>query len=89
MNRDPTVGTGTHHCEKVACISHHPTVEEHDTTARTSLRLLAVLDLLFTRPETRISSVTLRQWTVCESPSLALRHQGPVNTFASSAREAR
>ena len=30
-----------------ACISHHPTVEAHDTTARTSLRLLAVLNVLF------------------------------------------
>ena len=26
---------------------HHPTVEAHDTTARTSLRLLAVLNVLF------------------------------------------
>ena len=31
----------------IACISHHPTVEAHDTTARTSLRLLAVLNVLF------------------------------------------
>ena len=31
----------------LACISHHPTVEAHDTTARTSLRLLAVLNVLF------------------------------------------
>ena len=31
----------------LACISHHPTVEARDTTARTSLRLLAVLDVLF------------------------------------------
>ena len=30
-----------------ACISHHPTVEARDMTARTSLRLLAVLDVLF------------------------------------------
>ncbi|MDE0166315.1 MAG: hypothetical protein OXL36_14580, partial [Bryobacterales bacterium] len=30
-----------------ACISHHPTVEAHDTTVRTSLRLLAVLNVLF------------------------------------------
>ncbi|MDE0164604.1 MAG: hypothetical protein OXL36_05865 [Bryobacterales bacterium] len=28
-------------------MSHHPTVEARDTTARTSLRLLAVLDVLF------------------------------------------
>ncbi|MDE0167718.1 MAG: hypothetical protein OXL36_21665 [Bryobacterales bacterium] len=32
---------------KLACISHHPTVEARDTTARTSLRLLAVLNVLF------------------------------------------
>ena len=31
----------------LACISHYPTVEAHDTTARTSLRLLAVLNVLF------------------------------------------
>ncbi|MDE0164302.1 MAG: hypothetical protein OXL36_04305 [Bryobacterales bacterium] len=28
-------------------MSHHPTVEARDTTARTSLRLLAVLNVLF------------------------------------------
>ena len=28
-------------------ISHHPTVEARDTSTRTSLRLLAVLDVLF------------------------------------------
>ena len=31
----------------LACISHHLTVEARDTTARTSLRLLAVLNVLF------------------------------------------
>ena len=31
----------------LACLSHHPTVEARDTTAMTSLRLLAVLDVLF------------------------------------------
>ena len=31
----------------LACISHHPTVEAHDTTAMTSLRLLAVLNVRF------------------------------------------
>ena len=31
----------------LACISHHPTVEAHDMTARTSLRLLGVLNVLF------------------------------------------
>ena len=30
-----------------ACISHHATVAAHDKTARTSLRLLAVLDVQF------------------------------------------
>ena len=32
---------------QLACISHHPTAEARDTTARTSLRLLAVLNVLF------------------------------------------
>ncbi|MDE0293612.1 MAG: hypothetical protein OXI93_05425, partial [Bryobacterales bacterium] len=31
----------------VTCMSHHPTAEARDTTARTSLRLLAVLNVLF------------------------------------------
>ena len=31
----------------LTCISHHPTVEAHDTTGMTSLRLLAVLNVLF------------------------------------------
>ena len=34
-----------HHA--LTCISHHPTVEAGDMTARTSLRLLAVLNVLF------------------------------------------
>ena len=33
--------------QALTCISHHPTVEAHDTTAMTSLRLLAVLNVLF------------------------------------------
>ena len=33
--------------ERLACIAHHPTVEARDTTARTLLRLLAVLNVLF------------------------------------------
>ncbi len=32
---------------RMVCISHHTTVEARDTTARTSLRLLAVLNVLF------------------------------------------
>ena len=31
----------------LACISHHPTAEARDTSTRTSLRLLAVLNVLF------------------------------------------
>ena len=31
----------------IACISHHPTAEARHTAARTSLRLLAVLNVLF------------------------------------------
>ncbi|MDE0295485.1 MAG: hypothetical protein OXI93_14950 [Bryobacterales bacterium] len=38
------------HVEALTCISHHPTVEAHDTTARTSLRLLAVLNILSSTP---------------------------------------
>ncbi|MDE0164978.1 MAG: hypothetical protein OXH92_07720 [Bryobacterales bacterium] len=33
--------------ERLACISYHPTAEAHDTTVRTSLRLLAVLNVRF------------------------------------------
>ena len=44
----------------LTCISHHPTVEAHDTTVMTSLRLLAVLNVLFkyacARQEARASS---------------------------------
>ena len=32
---------------ELACISHHPTAEVRHTAARTSLRLLAVLNVLF------------------------------------------
>ena len=49
-----TIGGG------LTCISHHPTVEAHDTTAMTSLRLLGVLNVLFkyacARQEARASS---------------------------------
>ena len=34
-------------CAGLSCISHLPTVKARDTTARTSLRLPAVLDVLF------------------------------------------
>ena len=33
--------------KRLACMSHHPTVEARDTTAMTSLRLLVVLNVLF------------------------------------------
>ncbi|MDE0166233.1 MAG: hypothetical protein OXL36_14170 [Bryobacterales bacterium] len=39
----PRLTQGTY----LACISHHPTAEARDTTARASLRLLAVLNVLF------------------------------------------
>ncbi|MDE0167572.1 MAG: hypothetical protein OXL36_20925 [Bryobacterales bacterium] len=35
---------------RLACISHHPTAEARDTTATTSLRLLAVLDVRSSTP---------------------------------------
>ena len=35
---------------QLACIPHHPTAEASDVTARTSLRLLAVLDVLSSTP---------------------------------------
>ena len=36
--------------KRLTCISHHTTVEARDTTARTSLRLLAVLNVLSSTP---------------------------------------
>ncbi|MDE0165420.1 MAG: hypothetical protein OXL36_10015 [Bryobacterales bacterium] len=39
--------TGTLGILVIACMSHHPTVEARDTPAMTSLRLLAVLNVLF------------------------------------------
>ena len=53
----------------LTCISHHPTVEAHDTTARTSLRLLAVLDVLSSTP--------------ARAKRLAPRPDGPLTHFAS------
>ncbi|MDE0167138.1 MAG: hypothetical protein OXL36_18745, partial [Bryobacterales bacterium] len=37
----------SHTGERLACISHHPTAEARHTAAMTSLRLLAVLNVLF------------------------------------------
>ena len=53
----------------LACISHHPTVEAHDTTAMTSLRLLAVLDVLSSTP--------------ARAKRRAPRPDGPLTHFAS------
>ena len=61
--------------------SHHPTVEAHDTTAMTSLRLLAVLDVL--------SSTTARAKRLApfSSARLAPRPGGPLTHFASPCGE--
>ena len=53
----------------IACISHHPTAEAHDTTARTSLRLLAVLNVLFKY--------------ACARQAARARPEGPLTHFAS------
>ena len=53
----------------LACISHHPTVEAHDMTAMTSLRLLAVLNVLSSTP--------------ARAKRLAPRPDGPLTHFAS------
>ena len=45
--RSITADTALRIGQALTCISHHPTVEARDTTARTSLRLLAVLNVLF------------------------------------------
>ena len=50
-------------------MSHHPTVEAHDTTARTSLRLLAVLNVLSSTP--------------ARAKRLVPRPDGPLTHFAS------
>ena len=53
----------------LACLSHYPTAEARDTTARTSLRLLAVLNVL--------SSTPARAKRLAPSPD------GPLAHFAS------
>ena len=53
-------------------MSHHPTVEAHGMTAMTSLRLLAVLDVLF-------------KYSGCGAPTrLAPRPDGPLTTHFAS-----
>ena len=61
----------------LACISHHPTVEAHDTTARTSLRLLAVLDVLSSTP------ARAKRLAPFSSARLAPSPGGPLTHFAS------
>ena len=53
----------------LACISHHPTVKARDTPAMTSLRLLAVLDVLSSTP--------------ARAKRRAPRPDGPLTHFAS------
>ena len=53
----------------LACISHHPTAEARDTTARTSLRLLAVLNVPSSTP--------------ARAKRLAPRPDGPLTHFIS------
>ena len=53
----------------LACISHHPTAEARDKTAMTSLRLLAVLDVLSSTP--------------ARAKRLAPRPDGPLTHFTS------
>ena len=55
--------------DRLACISRHPTVEAHDTTAMASLRLLAVLDVLSSTP--------------ARAKRRAPRPDGPLTHFAS------
>ena len=54
---------------ELACISHHPTAEARHTAARTSLRLLAVLNVLSSTP--------------ARAKRLAPRPDGPLTHFAS------
>ncbi|MDE0165931.1 MAG: hypothetical protein OXL36_12625 [Bryobacterales bacterium] len=54
---------------ELACISHHPTVEARNTTAMTSLRLLAVLNVPSSTP--------------ARAKRLAPRPGGPLTHFAS------
>ena len=57
----------------LACISHHPTVEARDTSAMTSLRLLAVLNVLSSTP--------------ARAKRLAPRPDGPLTHFTSPRAE--
>ncbi|MDE0432718.1 MAG: hypothetical protein OXH92_01795, partial [Bryobacterales bacterium] len=45
--RKPRLDGGCRGGCRLTCISHHQTVEARHTAARTSLRLLAVLNVLF------------------------------------------
>ena len=61
----------------LTCISHHPTVEAHDTTAMTSLRLLAMLNVLSSTPE------RAKRLAPFSSARLAPSPDGPLTHFAS------
>ena len=62
---------------RLACISHHPTVEARDTTARTSLRLLAVLNVLSSTP------ARAKRLAPFSFARLTPRPDGPLTHFAS------
>ena len=61
----------------LTCISHHPTAEAHDTSTRTSLRLLAVLDVLSSTP------ARAKRRAPFSSARLAPSPDGPLTHFAS------
>ena len=67
--RSITADTALRIGQALTCMSHHPTAEAHDTTAMTSLHLLAVLDVLSSTP--------------ARAKRLAPRPDGPLTHFAS------
>ena len=58
----------------LAYISHHPTVEARDTTAMTSLRLLAVLDVLSSTPARAKRLAPFSSARLAPSPGGPLTH---------------
>ena len=63
----------------LTCISHHPTAEARDMAARTSSRLLAVLNVLFkyacARQAARASRLVMTALS-CTSPRHVVRNVG-------------
>ena len=59
---------------QLACISHHPTAEASDVTARTSLRLLAVLDVLSSTPARAKRLAPFSSARLAPSPDDPLTH---------------